>query len=117
MLAIETAEIGATLIALSIPGLKPLLGKWFEAFNQSAIPKSHASTPFGASTRNRGATRLSSADKKRSRVLGASDSDDSLVGKGTNRIQAQTSVHADRNSMTNSRDFQLEMYPRSWEPK
>ena len=28
MLAIETAEIGGTLIALSVPGLKPLIDKW-----------------------------------------------------------------------------------------
>lgn len=29
MLAIETSEIGGTLIALSIPALKPLFGSWF----------------------------------------------------------------------------------------
>lgn len=29
MLAIENAEIGGTLIALSVPGLKPLFGSWF----------------------------------------------------------------------------------------
>lgn len=29
MLAIETSEVGGTLIALSIPALKPLFGSWF----------------------------------------------------------------------------------------
>lgn len=35
MLAIENAEIGGTLIALSIPGLKPLLGNCFTKIDRS----------------------------------------------------------------------------------
>jgi hypothetical protein len=96
MLVIETAEVGATLIALSIPGLKPLLGRRFEIFNQPAIPKSYASTPLAAfgplSTSSRGAIRLSSKDTKatnrftaRDRDARPSDSDDSLMEAGRNR--------------------------------
>lgn len=32
MLAIETAEIGGTLIALSIPGLKPMIDTWIRGY-------------------------------------------------------------------------------------
>ena len=33
MLAIENAEIGGTLIALSVPGLKPLFQEWFTSIS------------------------------------------------------------------------------------
>jgi hypothetical protein len=35
MIAIENAEIGGTLIALSIPGLKPLFTRWFNKAGES----------------------------------------------------------------------------------
>jgi len=126
MLAIETAEIGCTLIALSIPGLKPLLGRWFEVFNNSAVPKSHGSGPlrtFGSlpSRKTKGATKLESGEEEsmkrvniRNRELGPGESDDSLVGKGNDAIQVRVSLHVDSNSAAGS-DIKLDMYPRNWE--
>jgi len=35
-LVIEVAEIGGTLVALSVPGLKPLLGSWYEKMKSTA---------------------------------------------------------------------------------
>lgn len=35
MLAVENAEIGGTLIALSVPGLKPLFQRWFANVDMS----------------------------------------------------------------------------------
>jgi hypothetical protein len=44
MLAIENAEIGGTLIALSIPGLKPLLGTCFAKIDGSFKSDRHIHT-------------------------------------------------------------------------
>ncbi|KAI9842803.1 MAG: hypothetical protein M1837_006906 [Sclerophora amabilis] len=46
MLAIENSEIGATLIALSIPGLKPLIAGWSKSLPTS-FSKSSTATPSG----------------------------------------------------------------------
>ena len=44
MLAIENAEVGGTLIALSIPGLKPLLGTCFAKIDRSFKSGEHNHT-------------------------------------------------------------------------
>lgn len=52
MLAIENVEIGGTLIALSIPGLKPLLGTCFAridgSFNSAGHRRLAPARPFGS---------------------------------------------------------------------
>ena len=39
LLAIEVSEIGATLVALSVPALKPLFGSMFETFDRTFISR------------------------------------------------------------------------------
>lgn len=51
MLAIENAEIGGTLIALSIPGLKPLLARcspYPDTYPQSAPQSGFSLPPLGS---------------------------------------------------------------------
>lgn len=48
-LAIQNAEMAATMIALSVPGLKPLFGSWFAHIRAPSSGRSHNVTPFGRS--------------------------------------------------------------------
>jgi hypothetical protein len=50
MLAVEAAEIGATLIALSVPGLKPLTDRFLRGKDVDALRRRRASgSPAGGS--------------------------------------------------------------------
>jgi hypothetical protein len=89
MLAIENAEIGGTLIALSVPGLKPLFGSWFAhltgAESKSQSRSGAVSYPIGLM---HGRTQLSSGKDViaasettiKAHEAGRNDSDDSLLG-------------------------------------
>jgi hypothetical protein len=129
MLAIETAEIGCTLIALSVPGLKPLLGKWFQGFGTSEMPKSHSSgqvltigsTP---SRRPKGLTKLGSGVDQsvdqiiikrastRSRGIGAGESDDNLMERGGGDIILMRGMNDFSNAAGN--DVKMESYHDGW---
>lgn len=97
MLSIETSEIGGTMIALSVPGLKPLfgnaLGRW--GYNSSHTPNTGTygtgSRGFAlTSTRKRhnsshlgGPERLNPYERAESNVSikGARNSDEELVNR------------------------------------
>lgn len=129
MLAIETAEIGCTLIALSVPGLKPLFSRRFDILGDTTVPTTYGSgtkilNTIGSipSRKTRGVTRLGSENEisaKTMRGTRLGDSDISLVrGDAGDRdtIQIRRSLNIDSRSMAGS-DIKLEMYPRNWEQK
>ena len=89
MLAIENAEIGGTLIALSVPGLKPLFGSWFvhltgtESKSQSRsgvlsypmqVMRSHTQLSSGKDVMPAPKTTIQAHE------AGRNDSDDNLLG-------------------------------------
>ena len=124
MLVVETAEIGATLVALSVPGLKPLLGRWFEIWNHSAVPAS--TTTNGIQTygsmhtrRMKGGTKLESETENRTRHTRPGDSDDSLVESMESQveIEVRTSLRVESRPVVGGDDIQMENYPKPWEQK
>jgi hypothetical protein len=83
MLAVENSEIGATVIALSIPGLKPLFGTLFDKLVAS-YPRSHGnSTPAGLS----GTGIYGMGTRKGSRAFGSA-----LASNPYTRAASETSV-------------------------
>ena len=101
MLAIENAEIGGTLIALSVPGLKPLFGSWFfhltGAESKSQSRSAAVSYPMDLM---RGRTQLSSGKDVipasettiKAYEAGRNDSDDSLLGGLNIHVRKDLSV-------------------------
>lgn len=86
MLAIEASEIGCTLLALPVPGLKPLFGKWFSLFDSTAHQS--GSPDILRDTRSRGISdslwlhgrgEEISKTEITSRGSGPSDSDEDLI--------------------------------------
>lgn len=74
MLILETSEIGGTLLALSVPALKPLLGSWANSIvgpltSDSSAPSSKA-TPFSS---NNGAKSSRRASRLRGTNLTTTD--------------------------------------------
>lgn len=102
MLGVEVSEIGATLIALSIPGVKPL-------FDRFILRKNRSENTSGASTYNNynnniktygsRPTRLSTLLHTRHSMLGSSENTANYAAD----IRADT-VNADTGSTANSTD-------------
>lgn len=72
MLILETSEVGGTLLALSVPALKPLLGSWATTIigplsaGPAASGQTGKTTPYGSNARRRSWMRSS---KPRSDVM------------------------------------------------
>jgi len=132
MLAIETAEIGCTLVALSVPGLKPLFSRWFAGLGVTTAttygsgPKHLNTIGSIPSRKTKGATKLGSDNEittkstnTRNRQRDPGGSDLSLVGSDvgdSDIIQVRRSLNIESTSVSGS-DIKLEMYPRNWEQK
>lgn len=117
MLAIETSEIGGTLIALSVPGLKPLFGSWFAHINGDEYkPQTGSGTISYPMHMMRGRTQLSSGKDIvpasqttiKARSNDRNDSDDSLLD-GL-RIQ----VHKELNIESKNENILIESHPKNW---
>lgn len=117
MLAIETSEIGGTLIALSVPGLKPLFGSWFAHINGDEYnPQTRSGTISYPMHMMRGRTQLSSGKD----IVPASqtiikahsndrnDSDDSLL----DGLSIQ--VHKELNIESKNENILIESHPKNW---
>ena len=88
MLAVENAEIGATLIALSVPGLKPLFKRWLSGVDISFFKSqpNPTSISLNQKPRSQGEHRFGGADRYQRAgsdvsvpVAKRGDSDDSLM--------------------------------------
>jgi len=117
MLAIENAEIGGTLIALSVPGLKPLFGVRFGSLHASFSKSQSRSGPVTYPTRRtRGRSQLGSGtdviipSETTIRTHGPrpNDSDDSLLGGDGIHVRKELNVE------TKNADIRLESYPKNW---
>jgi hypothetical protein len=97
MLAVESAEIGTTMIALSIPGLKPLFGSMFVRFYTSYGSKS---TRQGNTIAMNGSLR---ANAKSSRAGGGLGSLNPYQ-----RAASETSVSGGNRHLTESDDNLIE---------
>jgi hypothetical protein len=117
MLAIENSEIGGTLIALSVPGLKPLFGSWFVhltgAESKSQSRSGALSYPMHLM---RGRTQLSSGKDVvpasettiKAHEAGRNDSDDSLLGGLNIHVRKDLTVESQKNSVM------VDSHPKNW---
>lgn len=119
MLAIEAAEIGGTLIALSVPGLKPLFDRYIiPSISQKSRTSSSGGLATYSSKRMGGAMKLGSGEDEtqrritaRNRDLDPGDSDDSLVNNET-QIHVRTSLHMDEHR-EDGLNIKMDSYPRT----
>ena len=88
MLAVENAEIGGTLIALSVPGLKPLFKRWLSSVDMSLFKSQPNPTSISLSLkpRSQGDQRFGVVDRYERAMSDVSvpvaknrESDDSLM--------------------------------------
>ncbi|OBT54500.1 hypothetical protein VE04_10293 [Pseudogymnoascus sp. 24MN13] len=126
MLAIESAEIGATMIALSVPALKPLFGSLFTKFTNSyesrskstrngnsvalsgRLGHSHKGLKDGSAIANlnpyqQAASETTIRGGKGNQLTGSDD--DLLVGPDVNRdnsVRVTTTIKNDTNSTSNA---------------
>lgn len=114
MLAIENSEIGGTLIALSVPGLKPLFGTWLDNLNGSfsksrsgplAYPtqRTHGRSQLGSGTDGAVAETAIMAHGPR-----PNDSDESLLGGDGIHVRKELNVDV------KNTDIPLDSYPKNW---
>lgn len=118
MLAIENAEIGGTIIALSVPGLKPLFGSLFANLTGSDSKSQSKSSPLSYPLHMIGGR--SHLSSKKSAIVASettikangrslNDSDDNLLGGHSIHVRQELNIETKNNS-----NAMIESHPKDW---
>jgi hypothetical protein len=118
MLAIENSEIGGTLIALSVPGLKPLFGSRFVHITGSEFKSQSRSAAVsypmhmirGRSAWSNGGKDVIAASETTIRAHrgNRNESDDSLLDGLSIHVRKELNVESKNDNVT------IESHPRNW---